>query len=440
MLSALKSISMVWVGMLLGAGLSFATQALLARTLSLDEYGLFSAINHFILVVTPLAGLGAGSYWLKKFGLSGWDGSRWVGTTLKLLTISVPLGLCIVIFGGRLIWTDPTARTLLILLCPILVMQTFHLAACSRFQLEERYGVLSFWRTVPVMARFLISSVVFLMGYDVLRLGVGYCGAMSVLSFVGLALAYPLKTGNISLAGHGERADWNQPPQETRDSIAPGAVLKEMIPFASGSFFGLIYLQSDIFILSFLSGNEAAGLYNAAFAFMAAIYFIPAAIFNQFLLPKYHRWSAQDEDKLLSVFRFGNASMLILGLVVMVGVILVSPYVIPMIFGDKFLATAEILSWLALCIPFRFISSSVGGCLVTKDNMKRKVFYQGTIAVINVMLNFMLIPMYQAYGAVISTVISEILLLATYLFGAQKHVFRSNVLRGWNLNWKAFSQ
>ena len=118
---------------------------------------------------------------------------------------------------------------------------------------------------------------------------------------------------------------------------------------------------------------------------------------------------------------------------------IISPYIIPLFFGDGFSNSIDILIWLSLCIPLRFLSSSVGGCLVTKNNMGRKVVYQGGVAIVNLVLNFLLIPTYYAYGAVISTVFSEFVLLILYLYGANRYVFNGGALKGWNLNWKTLS-
>lgn len=424
--------------MLLSASLSFLTQAILARTLSLHEYGLFSAINNFILVVTPLAGLGIGNYWLKKFGQKGWDGRLWVGPSLLILATSLPLGLIFTVLVGWHLWPDTASHALLILLCPVMLMQSCGNAARSRFQLEERYTALAIWNMVPVIVKFLIVCLTAIMVLGLFGLAACLSVSMLAISLVGLWYAYPLKSGRIQLVGHGQRPTRFDNSKLLHKGIAQKDIFKEMLPFALGSFFGLVFLQSDIFILSFLAGSEQAGLYSAAFAVMAAIYFLPGAIFSQYLLPKYHRWTERDNEKLLNVFRFGNMAMLTIGSIIMVAVFLLAPHIIPLIFGDRFQGTAEILQWLALCIPLRFISSSVGGALVTKENMKRKVFYQGVAALLNVCLNFLLIPIYQVYGAVISTVASECILLGLYLFGAQKHVFRSCVLRGWHLDWRIF--
>jgi len=72
--------------------------------------------------------------------------------------------------------------------------------------------------------------------------------------------------------------------------------------------------------------------------------------------------------------------------------------------------------------------------------MRRKVGYMGTVAVINVLLNLLIIPLYGAQGAVVSTLLSEIMLLTLYLLAVRKHVFGSDAWRGWSLMQKTSAE
>jgi len=437
--NALKSISIIWGGMLLAAVVSFLSQVLLARGLSLTDYGLFSAISNLMLIMAPAAGLGMGGYWLKKYGQNGWSAQHWITPSIKLLLISIPFSLIVVALIGNAVWSDTDNRVLIYLLSPIILMRVFSDTASTRFQLEERYTALAIWRMIPPVGRFLLVLLMFVKDLSLYELAIGICVFSLLVTAKGYIYTQPLSKGSILLAGHGDADTVINSNKDIHKELSKLNIFKEIFPFALGSFFGLIYLQSDIVLLSLLAGNDKAGLYNAAFSVMVAVYLLPTAIFNQFLLPKFHRWAVHDVDRFLDVFRFGNASMLLSGFIIMLLVMILSPFMIPLIFGDKYIDTVDILIFLSLCIPLRFLSSSVGGSLVTKNNMKRKVLYQGSVAVFNVLLNVMLIPYYHVYGAVLSTVLSELILLSLYLYGAHRYVFKGKALNGWHLNWRSIS-
>jgi O-antigen/teichoic acid export membrane protein len=209
--------------------------------------------------------------------------------------------------------------------------------------------------------------------------------------------------------------------------------LQQSWPFALAGVFYLIYFQSDILLLGWMVGPEAAGLYNAAFAVMAAVYLLPSVAYQKYLLPKLHRWAEHDRPRFLAVYRFGNAASLLLGFAVAAALLLVAPWGMPLVFGEAYRTSGQLLLVLALAVPGRYLATSVGSVLVTQDNMRRKVWLMGLTALVNLALNMLLIPRYGVYGAAWATVASESVLVLAYLYAAWRYVFGREAFRGWTL-------
>ena len=55
--------------------------------------------------------------------------------------------------------------------------------------------------------------------------------------------------------------------------------------------------------------------------------------------------------------------------------------------------------------------------------MRKKVKYMGIVALLNIILNIILIPVHGAIGAAITTVFSDIVLLLLYYTASKKYVF-----------------
>jgi O-antigen/teichoic acid export membrane protein len=104
---------------------------------------------------------------------------------------------------------------------------------------------------------------------------------------------------------------------------------------------------------------------------------------------------------------------------------------VPLIFGENYQESVAVILILCVSIPIRFVATSVGGVLVTRDLMRHKVWYHGFTALLNILLNILLIPKYSFYGAAASTVISEIFLLIIYLYAVNKKVFGVDAYLGW---------
>jgi O-antigen/teichoic acid export membrane protein len=108
--------------------------------------------------------------------------------------------------------------------------------------------------------------------------------------------------------------------------------------------------------------------------------------------------------------------MLVLGLLAMVTVWMLAPYIVPILFGEGYDDSVELLYILSTTLPILFLASNIGSVLLVKDNMRLKVKLMGLTAVVNIILNLILIPLYGMVGAAIATVVSNIFLLALYWY------------------------
>ncbi len=120
--------------------------------------------------------------------------------------------------------------------------------------------------------------------------------------------------------------------------------------------------------------------------------------------------------------------MLVLGIFAMLLLWVIAPWGIPFVFGTAYQDATKLLIVMSVSIPVLFVASSIGAFLVTtQDHIKKGVQYIGIVAVVNVILNIILIPIFDMMGAAISMIISNISLLTIYYFVAQKLVFPNEI-------------
>jgi O-antigen/teichoic acid export membrane protein len=180
-------------------------------------------------------------------------------------------------------------------------------------------------------------------------------------------------------------------------------------------------------LLKYMVSDEAAGIYNAAFLIMGAVYLFPSVIYQKFLLPKIHRWANHDSKRFVRVYSTGRWIMLLLGMAAMIAVWVLAPWGINILFGVAYEGAVAALRILALAIPLRFAATSIGSVLTTSKHMRIKVYLMAVVALANIVLNLMLIPGYGMFGAAISTVGCELLLLSLYHFFATKYVMSEHI-------------
>jgi O-antigen/teichoic acid export membrane protein len=226
-----------------------------------------------------------------------------------------------------------------------------------------------------------------------------------------------MKQGRFALKGH---TNFQQTSSEHTQTVSTKVLYTKAWPFALASFFYIIYFQSDIILVNYLSGETEAGYYSVAFTIMSAIMMIPGILYQKFLLPKIHRWSNHDRNRFYQVYRIGNQAMLFSGLILLCILYFATPFAIKYLLGPTYHHSIELIQILAFTIPFLFLASNLGAILVTQHHMKLKATLMGMVALLNIGLNLLLIPMFAAKGAVIATLICSLALLLLYFFASKK--------------------
>lgn len=428
LLKGLNKVSLLWAGSLSAGLFAFFAQALMARSFTVQEYGAFATAYRMVSLLAPLAGFGLGACWLRVFGKEGDRAKRWIKPSL-ILAGCTTLGSGAAAFGlGFVLDSSSQVAHLTFLLAPLLLFWGLSELGRARFQLEGRYEALAFWETAYSLGCFLVAWVIWQSGGDVNILALGFSLVGVVLALFHGRRAFQMPSAAIAMA---------VPVKDSGDPNAASPrvfdVAAEAMPFALAGVFYLVYHQIGVVLLGWMQGDEPAGIYNVALTVIAALALLPDAVFQKYLMPKTQHWAEHDRAQFLRVYRFGNGVMLASGLGLMLAVGLASPTLVPWVFGDAYQESGRVLLVLALAVPFRFLSVSVGSALVSGGHMARKNVYHGIGATTNVLLNVMLIPGYGVYGVAWSAVITEALLLGLFLRGVRSHVLGPEALQGWNI-------
>ena len=168
----------------------------------------------------------------------------------------------------------------------------------------------------------------------------------------------------------------------------------------------LAFSYTDTIFIGYFMTNGDVGVYRTAFQFTSAAAFITAAIAPT-LTPKISRWSKDDEwEKIVYPVSRGITFGLILAVPVLFGGIFLADKLLYYFYGADFAAGAA-----ACCILFAVQIVSVfttflGTALSASDHAKQSFYATATAAVVNIILNCILIPILGINGAAISTLIS----------------------------------
>jgi O-antigen/teichoic acid export membrane protein len=418
---ALTTISMLGAATALGAVFVFLTQTLLARELGPDDYGLFASSLATVTMIAPLAGFGLTQFRLRVYGVEGWAAARWLRPSLRFTLGTTTTAFAILVFWALFVAPDADTRFDLLVLSPVVLSVLAIDLMSNRLRLEDRYAQMASWQLAIPASRLLVAIALLLIPHLSGRfVAVSY----AVISLALVAAAWPqlrgMRRGEIALKGHGPRLELPAPVQVPRVS----ELWSQAWMYGVVAVLYPVFFQISTILLKYLAGDANAGRWSIALAVMTAIYLIPATIYQKFLLSKLHRWAAHDPDKFWLVYRRGNVGMFALGILVSASLVVVAPFVVPLVFGKAYASVTTILMVLALCPPIRFLSTAMGSALLTDSHMRYRVYAMAWATVVAIGLNAALIPGWSEIGAAWATVAAEIVLLGGTWHGV-RHFHRA---------------
>jgi O-antigen/teichoic acid export membrane protein len=198
-------------------------------------------------------------------------------------------------------------------------------------------------------------------------------------------------------------------------------LFKESLPLALSSVIWVIYYQIDKIMLSMMIGDAAVGIYSAAHRLCDPLLLLPGALMIS-LFPIMSVYFKTSKDGLLKSYKLSVKYILIIMLPIAIGITVLSDKIILLIYGIEFAYSITALQILIWSIVFGAVNSVLLNLLVSIDKQKLNTLSMGTCAIVNVVLNLVLIPMLSYNGAAIATVATNIVLFIASFYFISKHL------------------
>ena len=206
---------------------------------------------------------------------------------------------------------------------------------------------------------------------------------------------------------------------------------KSIIYFSFSMFIvgilSMILRWTDVWMISYFMESKWVGIYNVATSTAFVLnFFIGAFMFLFFpIATKLISEGRKKEVKDLATKVLYWDNLIIIPIFTLF--FLFSRPIVNILFGIKYIFAAVPMSVLAVGVLFRNVLGTNGNILLAL-NQKRKIVYSSLIGVIvNIILNFILIPIYGISGAAVATTISiSLTFILRYLF-ARKFKIAPNI-------------
>lgn len=204
--------------------------------------------------------------------------------------------------------------------------------------------------------------------------------------------------------------------------------IKEALPFGLSGIFIMIYYYIDTVMLSLMipDANDVLGWYNAAYRLVLVLLVIPSVYFAS-IFPIMSRLYKTSKESLKFVHEHSFKYMVMIAFPIGMGTTLLADKIILLIFGSDFAPATialQILVWSSVLI---FMSQAFGKLVNSTNRQIVETKITATGAILNVILNLLLIPKFSYVAASVTTVATEFFVLLAYLFVFSKTKYK---LRG----------
>ncbi|NND15980.1 MAG: oligosaccharide flippase family protein [Eudoraea sp.] len=181
--------------------------------------------------------------------------------------------------------------------------------------------------------------------------------------------------------------------------------IRESLPMMLSSTILVLLGWLDTFVLGIYETDANIGIYNVALKISLLTGFGLQAI-NSILAPKLAKSHSEGNLNLFKgLIRFSTRINFFSTLIIVVGILIFHRLLLS-IFGEEFVSGAEVLIILCVGQLINAMSGSIGEIMLMTG---KQIAYQNIMLVallLNVVLNFTLIPLYGIFGAAIATALS----------------------------------
>jgi O-antigen/teichoic acid export membrane protein len=379
----------------------------MSRFLGAPGLGRFTLAYGFLTLFNAVGPLGLNSVITREGARDRAGLGRLLGNALSLCTaIALVLTVAMAGFSTVLRYDAETASAIAILSLAVVPCTIGVLLDGASIAIE---------RADQIAAGLVVEFAVKLgLGIGLLFLGYGL-NAVLLMAVIGKAIACMVQGAMLHRSGI--RVHW---------TLERGAVrsLVGLVPtFLAISIFSALYWRIDVFMLSSLRGVADVGYYGAAYRILELAMIYPQSLCLS-LYPQIAATVHRDPAYLGPLGRAAGRYLMIVGLpLALCASILASPG-LRLLYGAGFEQAAPALGVLIFTlVPYSFVRYHAY-VLVSANHQNADLKFNIVMAIVNVTLNFLLIPRYGYLGAAMAT------LTAIVTYAALQWVFLARWLPG----------
>lgn len=406
----------VAVAQLASKAAAFVALVVIARAVSIEDFGRYTLATALVALLSPLADLGTDLHVTRLAARAPGDRAGLLGASLSL-KLATSLLLVAVAGAVALVLRYAAPVPLLVVLAGVTAAATsvsgswFAVLRAARRMDREAAG------TVVSRLLFLAATLA------ALALGGGIVpvtGAQAAAALLALVpvMAFARGAAPAALLA-GARARW-------------GELVRGGAPFLFTAVVVTVYFRLDTVMLSLMRGERSTGIYGACANLLFASLLLSQALVTA-IFPVVAEAGTLADARARTVMRRALALSLAASLPLALGAAAFAGPGLELFYGAGFREGAPALVLLACTAPVLFTTNLFGHALAATGLQRDVLVISSVNALVNIGLNLVLIPRFDAAGAALATLVTELAGLAMFAVRLRREL-------GWVLSWPALAR
>lgn len=378
--------------------LSFIVSLLTARYLGPDNFGLINYATTYTTLFVSICNLGINSIIVKNLVDFPDEQGVTIGSTIIMKAISGFLSACMIFGIVSVIDYNEPVTIIVVVLCSIsLIFQSIEtMNYWFQARLQSKYSAIA-----TIVAYTIVSAYKFVLlvtGQSVEWFAIANSIDYIVLAVVLIAV-YKKKNG----------------PDFSFSLKKCFQLLKSSYHFIITSIMVSVYVSTDRIMLKQMLDESSVGYYSTATTISNMWLFVLAAITDS-MYPSIMQSFHENKEKFERENKKLYAIIFYLSIFISILFTVLAPLAVKLLYGEAYMPAVNPLRIVTWYTAFSYLGVARNAWIVCYEKQKYlKYIYIGS-AFINIMLNFILIPLMQVSGAAVASLITQIATIILPLF------------------------
>lgn len=397
------NMSWMMISQIITSACAFVWTLLMARYLGVANFGIFGTAVSFSTIFGIFADFGINAYIVRAISTDFDNEPKYMGVAISVKVLLSILYMVMVFSSLLVLGWDNFVVAICLLFAFENAIKTCYGLLFASFQAHEKMKYQAISNTILNILTFIFIILITFTDWGLFGISIAYIIA-NVIAAIYTILA--LKRNIFT-------------PKFIFNKNLSLKLIKASIPFALTSFFYTIYFSIDIVMLQQFSGSYPTGLYNSTYKLINVLTLF-YTIYTAVVFPVMSKLFKNGEDLLNLSFNKSIKYLLLITIPLSIATVYYAGDIISLVYGNQYAQASGVLQILIWTVIFLFVN---GACSLVlnashKEVSVTKIYF--IAALFNVVLNLILIPNYNVFGASFATVLSEILILVLELYALSK--------------------